>query len=256
MSVLKVLKKNMLFSVVAILYVVLFIFRTDMAILSLKNSSYYIIEMLQIIPVVFILTSLIEAWVPKKVIMNNLGEKSGVKGPIISLFLGSVSAGPIYAAFPICKMLLKKGASIANIVIILSAWAVIKVPMLANEAKFLGPKFMAVRWVLTTVSIFIMAYAISAIVKKEDIPFDDVVTDNKNQDKVSIKRQYCTGCGVCARLLPNLFQLEDGKAAVKTQPAGSVEIDKVKAVWEKCPTKAITVSRSYKKTQQNQMAIE
>ena len=31
---------------------------------------------------------------------------------------------------------LKKGASISNIVIILSAWAVIKVPMLANEAKF------------------------------------------------------------------------------------------------------------------------
>lgn len=240
MSVLKVLKKNMLLSVVALSYVVLFIFRTDMAILSLKNSSYYIIEMLQIIPVVFILTSLIEAWVPKKVIMNNLGEKSGVKGPIISLFLGSVSAGPIYAAFPICKMLLKKGASIANIVIILSAWAVIKVPMLANEAKFLGPKFMAVRWVLTTVSIFIMAYAISAIVKKEDIPFDDVATDNK--DKVNIKRQYCTGCGVCAKLLPNLFQLEDGKAAVKTQPVDSNEIDEVRAMWEKCPTKAITMN--------------
>ncbi len=250
MSILKVFKKNILLSVVALSYGILFIFRTDMAILSLKNSSYYIIEMLQIIPVVFILTSLIEAWVPKKVIMNNLGEKSGIKGPIISLFLGSVSAGPIYAAFPICKMLLKKGASIANIVVILSAWAVIKVPMLANEAKFLSPKFMAVRWVLTTISIFIMAYVISAIVKKEDIPFKDAATDIKNQDTVSIKRQYCTGCGVCAKLLPNIFRLEDKKAAVKKQPADSEEVGKIKVVWEKCPTKAITMNRSCEKTQQ------
>ena len=240
MSVLKVFKKNMMLSVVVLLYAALFVFRTDMAILSLKNSSYYIIEMLQIIPVVFILTSLIEAWVPKKVIMNNLGEKSGIKGPIISLFLGSVSAGPIYAAFPICKMLLKKGASIANIVVILSAWAVIKIPMLANEAKFLGPKFMAVRWILTTVSIFIMAYVISTIVKKEDI--QDAAANNKDEDAVSIKRQYCTGCGICVKLLPNLFQLKDGRAAVKRQPLDSKEADGAKVVWEKCPTKAITIN--------------
>jgi uncharacterized membrane protein YraQ (UPF0718 family) len=241
MSVLKVFKKNMLISVIALLYGTLFIFRADMAILSLKNSSYYIIEMLQIIPVVFILTSLIEAWVPKTVIMNNLGEKSGIKGPIISLLLGSVSAGPIYAAFPICKMLLKKGASVANIVVILSAWAVIKVPMLANEAKFLGPRFMAIRWVLTTVSIFIMAYVISAIVKKEDIPFKDVVADNKDTGTVIIKRQYCTGCGICAKLLPSLFQLEDGKATIIKQPTDSKEVNEALSIWEKCPTKAITV---------------
>jgi uncharacterized membrane protein YraQ (UPF0718 family) len=64
------------------------------------------------------------------------------------------------------KSLLKKGASISNIVIILSAWAVIKVPMLANEAKFLGVNFMAVRWVLTVTAIFVMAYMVGKIVKK------------------------------------------------------------------------------------------
>jgi hypothetical protein len=41
--------------------------------------------------------------------------------------------------------------SISNIVIILSTWAVIKVPMLLNESKFLGTKIMFNRWVLTTV---------------------------------------------------------------------------------------------------------
>lgn len=125
-----------------------------------------------IMPVIFLLTALIEAWVPKEMIMEYLGDESGLKGSFISLLLGSVSAGPIYAAFPVCKTLLKKGASISNIVVILSAWAVIKIPMLANEAKFLSPKFMAVRWILTTISIIIMGYIISKLVKREDIPME------------------------------------------------------------------------------------
>ena len=121
------------------------------AIQSLNNSIYYIKEMLIIMPVILLLTSLIEAWVPKKTIQNALGEGSGFKGTIYSFLLGSFSADPIYAAFPVCKMLLKKGASVSNIVVMLSTWAVIKIPMLANETKFLGPKFMVIRWVLTTI---------------------------------------------------------------------------------------------------------
>ncbi len=197
--------------------------------------------MLQIIPVVFILTSLIEAWVPKTVIMKNLGEESGIKGPVISLLLGSVSAGPIYAAFPICKMLLKKGASIANIVIILSAWAVIKVPMLANEAKFLGPRFMVIRWLLTTTSIFVMAYIISAVLKKEDTIPQNTAADYNETDLVTVEKQYCTGCGICSKLLPDFFQSEGGKAGIKKQPMDSKEINKIMSIWEKCPTKAIIV---------------
>ena len=76
--------------------------------------------------------------------------------------------------------IIKKGASISNIVVILSAWAVIKVPMLANEAKFLNPKFMVTRWVLTTIAILIMGYLISKIVRRKDIPMDsEKINDGK-----------------------------------------------------------------------------
>lgn len=167
--------------------------------------------MLEIMPVIFILTSLIEAWVPKRAIENSFGENSGVKGYIFSFLLGSFSAGPIYAAFPVCRMLLKKGASVSNIVIILSTWAVVKVPMLANEAKFLGPKFMAVRWILTTTSIFIMAYIISVLIQKESIPVEE---DNEIDEKgvLFIKDKYCVGCGVCQSLSPHTFKVYEKKA--------------------------------------------
>ncbi|WP_427339096.1 permease [Caloranaerobacter sp. DY30410] len=170
MNILAKIKKNKLLTLVILIYLVLFLINTDKAILSVKNSMYYVKEMLEIMPAIFVITALIEKNVPKKLILNSLGENSGIKGIVLSFILGSFSAGPIYAAFPVCRTLIKKGASISNIVIILSSWAVIKVPMLLNEAKFLGIKFMFLRWILTIISILCMSYLVSLFVKYDNIP--------------------------------------------------------------------------------------
>jgi uncharacterized membrane protein YraQ (UPF0718 family) len=172
MKAILVIKNNKLLFLVALIYAVIFIILPDKGIKSVGNSVYYLIEMLQVLPVIFLLTVVIEALIPKELIMRGFGENSGFKGNLLALLLGSISAGPVYAAFPIGKSLLGKGASISNIVIILSSWAVIKVPMLANEAKFLGVSFMAVRWVLTVIAIFVMAYIVGVFVKKKDMPIE------------------------------------------------------------------------------------
>lgn len=239
------LKKNMFLVFVGVAYLVLFLTSTEKAILSVKNSGYYIKEMLMIMPVVFLLTSLLEAWIPKKVIMKNLGEKSGFKGSLISILLGSISAGPIYAAFPICKTLIKKGASISNIVVILSAWAVIKVPMLANEAKFLSPKFMATRWVLTTIAILIMGYIISKLVSKEDIPVEE---EEIKEGAIIIKTEFCIGCGVCEKMVPEHFKIEGNKAKVINEQVTEKTEEKIKNIQEKCPAKAIQVGLTYERS--------
>ncbi|WP_432409625.1 ferredoxin [Wukongibacter sp. M2B1] len=138
-------------------------------------------------------------------------------------------------------MLLKKGASIWNIVIILSAWAVVKVPMLVNEVKFLGLKFMVVRWILTIISILVMAYIVSLIVKRENIPFEMKV-DNKDINSINIKEQYCIGCGLCTRLYPDIFVTNDGKASlIKGKIEKDTNLDILEIV-EKCPVKAIQLS--------------
>lgn len=231
------IKDNIFLAVVVFIYIFLLIFMPDKGIQSLSNSMYYVKEMLTIMPVVLLLTSFIEAWVPKKSIENALGEESGVKGFIFSFLLGSFSAGPIYAAFPICKMLIKKGASIANIVIILSAWAVIKIPMLANEAKFLGPKFMIIRWVLTTISILIMAIITSKIVRKDEIPEDN--TEDRDNATLIVDKKFCIGCGMCMKLDPEDFVIENKKARVNKDILEIEESEKVKLAIDKCPAKAI-----------------
>jgi uncharacterized membrane protein YraQ (UPF0718 family) len=232
------IKNNKLLSLVLLVYIVLAVVAMDKALQSLNNSIYYVKEMLQIMPVILLLTSLIEAWVPQKAIKNNLGKNAGFKGAIFSFLLGSFSAGPIYAAFPVCKMLLKKGASISNIVIILSTWAVVKVPMLANEAKFLGPKFMAIRWVLTTGSIFLMAYIAAKVIKKEEIPMEDI-NINRVDNRLLIDERYCIGCGLCVKLSPNNFVIKNKKAKFTGKDNDYEKDITIKEAADKCPAKAI-----------------
>jgi uncharacterized membrane protein YraQ (UPF0718 family) len=172
-----VIKRNKLPSAVALAYVLLFLFRMDTALAAVKNSAFYLKEMMIILPVIYMLTTVIDVLVPREAVIKNFGENSGMKGNVLALALGSVSAGPVYAAFPIAKMLLQRGASISNIVILLGAWAVIKIPMLANEARFLGPKFMVARWVLTVISIFIMGQIVQFFVKRDDMPLPEPDVD-------------------------------------------------------------------------------
>lgn len=234
----QVIINNKFFVIVLLAYIIVSIFMPDKSVQSLRNSLYYVKEMLMIMPVILLLTSLITAWVPRKTIENNFGKDSGFKGSVFSFLLGSFSAGPIYAAFPVCKALLAKGAGISNIVIILSTWAVIKVPMLLNEAKFLSPKFMIIRWILTTISIFAMGYITSILVKKEDIPKDEIDI-GVGEDKLYINHEYCIGCGLCAKMVPNYFEISNKKASVINQDIKEDEMMTINEAIEKCPAKVI-----------------
>lgn len=235
---LKSIKKHKLIFITIMLYFVTFIFSKGHFIQGLQNARHYLIEMLVVMPVIFMLTVLIEIWISKEAIIKNLGESSGLKGFGFSVVLGSLSAGPIYAAFPICKMLLSKGASIANIVVILSAWAVIKIPMLANESRFLGPKFMIIRWVLTVISIYIMAYIMGSLMKKEDIP----QMKSSNPDGLSINESYCVGCSICVKMLPEVFEMDHKKARVRAIDIDSSNMSGIIKTIEKCPAKAISLN--------------
>lgn len=165
----KKMKKFMPVFIVLIVYGVLALISLDTFNRASGEAIYYIREMVEIMPVIFGMVILIEVWLPRKVIEKHMGNKSGVTGIILAFLMGMLSAGPIYAAFPITKTLYKKGASTRNIVIILSSWAVIKVPMLVNEAKFLGVKFMVIRWVLTIMAILVIGVLMDKVVNKDEV---------------------------------------------------------------------------------------
>jgi len=233
-KIIKILKENLFAEAIILAYAVLFIFKPETGMVAVSNSGYYLKEMLMIMPVIFVLTALLDVWVPKETIMKYLGKQSKSKGIILSFLLGGISAGPIYAAFPVCIMLHKKGASIKNIVIILSSWAVIKIPMLLNEVKFLGIKFMVVRWVLTIIAIVIFSWITSKIVKDEDIPNESA----SEPGGVIINRNACMGCSLCVKNYPELFEINNKKAQVKKYDF-ILDDEKLNKAINNCPVKAI-----------------
>lgn len=234
MKVLRKIKDNLFIFAVAFAYLAMFVFTPTVGIASIKNSGYYIKEMLMIMPVVFVLTALLDLWIPKEKIEKHLGDESKGKGVVLSFVLGSVSAGPIYAAFPFCIMLLKKGASVKNIIIILSSWAVIKVPMLTIEAKFLGLQFMIARYILTVAAILIFSAIASKIVQKSDLP----AKEEEVKSGLLLNTAACMGCTLCAKNYPELFYMKNKKASIHK----NVEVinqASLRAAIEACPVQAI-----------------
>ena len=233
MKILKKAKDNTFLIVVVAAYILMFILKPDMGVTSIKNSAYYIKEMLMIMPVIFVLTALLDTWVAKEKITKYLGKESKVKGIILSFVLGSISAGPIYAAFPMCVMLHKKGASVRNLVIILSSWAVIKVPMLLNEAKFLGMKFMVIRWVLTVIAIVVFSWIAAKIVKDEDI-----VQKEEKAGGLTLNRGSCMGCTLCTKNYSEIFGMQGKKAYIKSFDS-EIDEERLNQTISTCPVKAI-----------------
>ena len=147
--------------------IVLFTF-PDIGKQSFLNMGSNIKEMIGVIPPVFILLGLLDVWVDRKTMIKYTGANSGLKGALISFFLGSAAAGPLYAAFPIAAMMLKKGSSIFNVFLFIGAWSTTKIPMLTFEAGSLGVPFMVVRLMGSIIGITMIAAVIDRSLSKEE----------------------------------------------------------------------------------------
>ena len=120
-------------------------------------------EMLSVIPPIFILLGLLDVWVKKETMVKYMGEGSGLIGVLIAFFLGSAAAGPLYAAFPVAGILLKKGSKISNVLIFIGAWSTMKIPMLMFETNALGMDFSMLRLGMNIVGILIISFVIDKL---------------------------------------------------------------------------------------------
>lgn len=127
------------------------------------------VTMLFVIPPIFLLLGLLDVWVPREAMMKFMGPGSGLLGPVLAFLLGSAAAGPLYGAFPVASVLMKKGASFTNILIFIGAWSTTKIPMLLFEMNALGYRFALSRLAIDIVGIVLIAFALKAIVPKKDI---------------------------------------------------------------------------------------
>lgn len=57
--------------------------------------------------------------------------------------------------------------------------------------------------------------------------------------KVKIDKDLCTACGLCADTCPEMFEMGEDTAIVKTENVPSEYEEKVKEAAQNCPTEAI-----------------
>jgi uncharacterized membrane protein YraQ (UPF0718 family) len=151
------LKRYKVFLLLILINIAVCIFLPDIGLKSLNLTKQNFLEMISVIPPIFILLGLLDIWVDRATMMKYTGKDSGLKGVLIAFLLGSAAAGPLYAAFPIAGVMMKKGSSLFNVFIFIGAWSTTKIPMLTFEAANLGLTFTIIRLALSIIGILIIA---------------------------------------------------------------------------------------------------
>jgi len=124
----------------------------------------FLLEMLQILPAMFVLVGLFDVWVPKRVIERHLGRSSGPLAILWMVLLAMLQAGPLYAAFPVAAALWRKGTAPRNVFIYLGAFSAAKIPMLTFEVAFLGWQFSLVRTAVTLPVFIALGYLLERLI--------------------------------------------------------------------------------------------
>jgi len=163
-----IFKRYLGFIIILGLNIILLIINRKIGLRSISISGSNILEMAKILPPIFVLLGLMDVWTPRETMEKIMGEKSGLIGILIAFFLGSLAAGPLYAAFPIAIILIKKGAKFSNILIFIGAWSTTKVPMFLFETASLGWRFSVTRLMMSIFGVITIGYVIELFTSKKE----------------------------------------------------------------------------------------
>lgn len=164
-----IIKRYRAFLITALAFAIFALLNKELGAKAFGITVFSLKEMLLVIPPIFILLGLLDVWVPREIMIKFMGEKSGLKGIVLAFILGSAAAGPLYGAFPIAAVFMKKGVKFTNILIFIGAWSTTKIPMFLFEMSSLGTKFALTRLAVDIPGIIIIAFALSKLVSADEI---------------------------------------------------------------------------------------
>lgn len=126
-------------------------------------------QMVSVLPPIMLMLGLMDVWVSRETMMRYMGDNSGLTGVFLAILIGSIAAGPMYAAFPFTTVLLRKGVKFSNIIIFMNAWCVTKISTLIFEFTALGYEFTFARFLINLPGVLIMGYLVEALMPKDEL---------------------------------------------------------------------------------------
>lgn len=167
-KLLVIVKRYRFFLITLVGLVLLTLFNPGLGLKSAEITVYQFIQMLFVIPPVFILLGLLDVWVPRDTMVKYMGEDSGLKGVVLAFMIGSFAAGPLYGAFPVAAVFMKKGVKFSNLMIFIGAWSTTKIPMLMFEIRYLGLSFTLTRLIVDILGIILIAVILSKLISADE----------------------------------------------------------------------------------------
>lgn len=161
----KPVKLVILFPVITlVIYGILFLVMPDNAWLALKSSGSILLNMLVPLCSVFVLMTLLNLFLKPAQIAKFLGKGAGIKGILLPAAAGIISAGPIYAWYPLLRDLREKGAGNSPIAIFLYNRA-IKPFLLPVMIGYFGWEYVGILIVCTFLGSIAIGYSLSALTR-------------------------------------------------------------------------------------------
>ncbi len=164
----KLLLRYKVFLLLLVLNLGVLLFSPEVGAESFRLTGQNLLEMLMILPPIFILLGMLDVWVPRETMIKMMGEGSGFRGIAIAFLLGSLAAGPLYAAFPIAVVLMRKGCRLRNVLVFIGAWSTTKIPLLLFELGSMGWKFTLTRFMANLIVIGLIAFLVEKVMRSED----------------------------------------------------------------------------------------
>ncbi|MGE4214316.1 MAG: permease [Anaerotignaceae bacterium] len=165
----KILKTYRWSIILLLVVLVMYLYNSALGIEASKITLSNLEQMLSLVPPIFIIMGLMDVWVPKETLTKYMGKEAGIKGLLIAFILGTAAAGPLYVAFPIGVMLLKKGARLSNIIFFLGVWSTTKLPVMLFEIASIGLKFTLIHIFVSLPLYLLVAYLIEKSEQKNEI---------------------------------------------------------------------------------------
>ena len=116
---------------------------------GLKTAVGLTIDIVPLLIFALVVAGMVQALIPRELLMKWVGEESGFKGILIGSIAGGLSPGGPYVNLPLAAGFLKAGASVGTMVAFLTAWSLWAVSRLPMEVGIMGWKFTLIRLACT-----------------------------------------------------------------------------------------------------------
>jgi uncharacterized membrane protein YraQ (UPF0718 family) len=114
--------------------------------------------------VVIMMVGVMLAVVNNDVISKVIGADSGWMGVVLAALIGAITLIPGFIAFPTAALLLKGGAGIMQIAVLISTLMMVGIVTMPVEMKYFGKKLTLYRNGLAFLFSFLVAYIIKLVV--------------------------------------------------------------------------------------------